>query len=68
MKNVMRFSGMGLQMAALISFGTYLGHRIDLIAGRWSDTETPLATLLLSLLFTFLALILVIRQALKMNK
>jgi len=55
-------------MAALISFGTYLGYRIDLIAGRWSDTETPLATLLLSLLFTFLALILVIRQALKMNK
>ncbi|MDG1710038.1 MAG: AtpZ/AtpI family protein [Schleiferiaceae bacterium] len=68
MKNVMRFSGMGLQMATLISFGTYLGYRIDLIAGRWSDTETPLATLLLSLLFTFLALILVIRQALKMNK
>ena len=68
MKNVMRFSGMGLQMAALISFGTYLGYRIDLIAGRWADTETPLATLLLSLLFTFLALILVIRQALKMNK
>lgn len=68
MKNVMRFSGMGLQMAFLISFGTYVGYLLDMTAGRWSDSEIPWATLLFSLLFTFLALILVIRQALKMNK
>mgnify|MGYP000857271544 CR=1 FL=1 len=68
MKSVMRFSGMGLQMAVLISFGTYWGYQLDLTAGRWSDSEIPWATLLLSLLFTFLALMLVIRQALNMNK
>jgi hypothetical protein len=68
MKSVMRFSGMGLQMAVLISLGTYLGYQLDLNAGRWSDSEIPWATLLLSLLFTFLALMLVIRQALNMNK
>jgi len=55
-------------MAVLISFGTYWGYQLDLTAGRWSDSEIPWATLLLSLLFTFLALMLVIRQALNMNK
>tara|TARA_B100000780_G_C21126791_1_gene457559 strand:+ start:10054 stop:10260 length:207 start_codon:yes stop_codon:yes gene_type:complete len=68
MKDVMRFLGMVYQMAAIIFFGTYIGYKWDFYAGRWQSPDTPWATLVLSLLFTSLALLIIIRQALKMNK
>jgi len=34
MKNILRFSGMGIQMAVFISLGAYLGHLIDQDANR----------------------------------
>jgi|TARA_B100001094_G_scaffold239739_1_gene235285 membrane protein DedA with SNARE-associated domain len=68
MKNILRFSGMGIQMAVFISLGAYLGHLIDQDANRLSDTKTQWATIFLSLLFTVLSLIWIIYQAQKINK
>tara|TARA_Y100000385_G_scaffold24819_1_gene23803 strand:+ start:3837 stop:4043 length:207 start_codon:yes stop_codon:yes gene_type:complete len=68
MKNILRFSGMGIQMAVFISLGTYLGYLIDEEANRWSGPKTQWATIFLSLLFTILSLIWIIYQAQKINK
>ena len=68
MKNILRFSGMGIQMAVFIFFGTYVGNLIDQDANRLSDSKTQWATIFLSLLFTVLSLIWIIYQAQKISK
>jgi membrane protein DedA with SNARE-associated domain len=68
MKNILRFSGMGIQMAVFSSLGAYLGHLIDQDANRLLDSKTQWATISLSLLFTVLSLIWIIYQAQKINK
>lgn len=58
-----KYTGIGIQMAAVIGLGTWLG--------MWLDGETPefpLYTLICSLLAVFAAIYLVIRQLLHDSK
>jgi len=57
-KSYAKFSGIVIEMGAIIGGGAWLGHRIDQNAAR----EIPVFTIILSLLAIGLALYLVIRQ------
>ena len=51
-------------MGLVIALGTYGGYYLDVDAGRWSNDQTPWATVVSSLLSTLLALGLVVKQIL----
>ncbi|MDA3911323.1 MAG: AtpZ/AtpI family protein [Bacteroidales bacterium] len=57
-KSYAKFSGIVIEMLAIIGGGAWLGHRIDQNAAR----EIPVFTIILSLLAIALALYLVISQ------
>lgn len=58
----MKFSGMGLQMGAVIFLGTYLGIKLD----EWTGTKKfPVFTLVFALLSVFGAIYMVIREFIK---
>ncbi len=59
-----RFSSMGLQMGVIIAFFTWLGTYLD----KKQMNETPVWTIVLSLLGVTGALYLVIKEVTKMNK
>jgi hypothetical protein len=63
-KNALKYSGMAFQMGLVIALGTYGGYYLDVDAGRWSNDQTPWATVVCSLLSTLLALGLVVKQIL----
>ncbi len=57
----MRFAGMGIKMAIIIGLGVYLGRMIDLKF----ENETPIWTIVLSLLFIGVAFWQVIKDVSK---
>jgi F0F1-type ATP synthase assembly protein I len=58
------YSGMALQMAAIIGVGTFIGYQID----AHYKTEKPLFTAGFSLLSVLVAIFVVIRQLLSNSK
>lgn len=60
----LRFSGLALQMGAVIGLFTWAGIEID----KQSSGEFPLWTTILSLIGVAAAIYLVIREVLKMSK
>lgn len=59
-----RFTSMGLQMGVIIGFFTWLGTYLD----KKQLNETPVWTIVLSLLGVSGALYLIIKEVTKMNK
>lgn len=62
-RQVAKFSGLGIQMAVIISLGTWFGTWLD-----GEDSEFALYTLIFSLLSVFIALYLVIKEVLNSSK
>ena len=60
----LRFSSMGIQMAGIITFFTWLGTYFD----KKFETSTPWWTLSLSLFGVISSMFLVIREILNLNK
>ncbi len=54
----MKYSGMGIQMAVIVTLGALVGKRLD----AHFQFETPWMTVLLSLLGVFLALYIVLKD------
>lgn len=56
-----RYSSLGLQMAVIIAGGTYGGHKLD----EYYHNETPVFTIVLSLLSIGIALYLILKDLIK---
>lgn len=56
-----RYSSLGLQMAVIIAGGTYGGHKLD----EYYRNETPVFTIVLSLLSIAIALYLILKDLIK---
>ncbi len=59
-----RYTSMGIQMGAIIGIFAWLGTYLD----KKQDNDTPIWTIVLSLLGVTGALYLVIKEVIKMNK
>ena len=57
-KNVMRYSGIGFQLAASIGLGVFIGYELD----KWMHTSKPYFALLFGTLFLGAGLYLTIKQ------
>ena len=59
----LKFSGLAFQMALIICVGAYSGNKLDAFLAN----ETPLYTIILSLLSVFLALYFVLKEVISQS-
>lgn len=60
-----KYSGLGIQMVVIIGGGCYAGYKLD---EHYKNTETPIFTIILSLLSIGLALYVVLKDVIKPEK
>jgi F0F1-type ATP synthase assembly protein I len=61
LNNYARYSGLAFQMLAIILIGVWVGIKLD----EWLKMQIPVFTVLLSVIFVFLAVYSAIREFLK---
>jgi F0F1-type ATP synthase assembly protein I len=61
LNNYARYSGLAFQMLAIILIGVWAGIKLD----EWLEMQIPVFTIVLSVLFVFLAIYSAIREFLK---
>lgn len=60
-----KYSGLAIQMAVIIGAGCYGGYKLD---AHFKNTDTPIYTIILSLVSIALAMYIVLKDFIKPNK